>query len=116
MITQINDCGNNFDLFIEVENIYSEYLTYEIADYIVYLLIPVALKRGVNIYSDIPVTDIFLHNISEILIPHLILGDSSLHKITVKAPLVNFTTRGGGNWDLCFLRYRFNVHSYVICK
>ena len=81
----VTENGVNHLLFAEVEEKYAMYLCTERADAFLYLVLPVALQEGYDIYSEAPVTEIFLHNINEILIPHLVMGDSRIHPIHIFA-------------------------------
>lgn len=97
----IYEDGNLYQLFAEVEETYSQYLCTDRSDAFLYLALPVALRKGYDIYCEAPVTEQFLHNINEILIPHLVRGDKRLQPVTVHAPTINVLeiSRGGGrNW------------------
>ena len=85
MITPIIENGQEYSVFVEVEKEYAQYLTPERADAQVYLTLPVALREGYDIYCETPITEMFLHNINEMLIPHLVLGDNRMHKINIYA-------------------------------
>lgn len=96
LITPIIENGKEYEVYVEVEKEYSAFLTPERADAQVYLTLPVALREGYNIYSETPVTEMFLHNLNEILIPHLALGDSRIHKIKIHAETDNTPVGGNG--------------------
>ena len=75
MTTHINENGAPFDLFAEVEEEFKDYLCPELVDGVVYLCLPVAMRYGHDIVSDIPVSEQSLHNINTVLIPSLVMGD-----------------------------------------
>lgn len=85
----VTENGVDHLLFAEVEEQYAKYLCKERADAFLYLVLPVALREGYDIYSEVPVTENFLHNINEILIPHLVMGDNKIHPIHIFAQTEN---------------------------
>ena len=89
MTTKINQDGRIFPVFIEVEDKWSRYLTPERADAFVYLVLPVALRKGYNIRTKVPVTEMMLNKINKILIPNLVKGDDRLSLIQIYAPSEN---------------------------
>lgn len=96
MNTPIIENGKEYNVYVEVEKQYSDYLTPERADAQVYLALPIAVREGYDIYSEMPVTEMFLHNLNEVLIPHLALGDSRIHKIEIHAATDNSPIGGEG--------------------
>ena len=96
MNTPIIENGKEYNVYVEVEKEYADYLTTERADAQVYLTLPVAVREGYDIYSETPVTEMFLHNLNEILVPHLALGDSRIHKIKIYAETDNIPIGGNG--------------------
>ncbi len=83
----INVAGREEIVFVEVEESYKDYLVVERADAFVFLSLPIALREGFNIRCEVPVTEMFLHNINSILIPALVKGDARAKSIEVIAPL-----------------------------
>ena len=108
--------GIKHELFAEVEKAYGEYLSTERFDGLVYLVLPVALREGYNIVCEGKVTEQLLHNINEILIPMLAIGDEKIHKIKVIAPADDRKIGGGGGWNSHFMRRRFIVYSKEVCR
>lgn len=94
LVTHIEELGKPYDLFFEVDLSYAPFLVTETADAAVYLVLMYALRNGYDIISDIPVTSEFMHNIKEVLIPSLMLGDNTLHQINIVAPLVDIDFHG----------------------
>lgn len=86
MVSRIIENGDPYNLFCEVEKEYENYLCPEIVDNLIYLLLPIAIRNGFDIISKVQVSETFLHNMNEILIPHLVMGDSRLKSIKVRAP------------------------------
>lgn len=78
-----------FHSFVEVEKEYEQYLSIERADWLLYLAFPVAIREGYDIVCEAPVTEMFLHNINEILIPHFLIGDSNAKKFKIHADTTN---------------------------
>ncbi len=72
-------------LFVEVEAVWSQYLVTDRADAWVFLAIPLAFREGWDIESEAPVTELFLHNLNEILLPTLAANDERCHFIRVYA-------------------------------
>lgn len=73
-------------VFVETEEAYKDFLVYERADAFVFLTLPIAIREGYNIISAAPVTEMFLHNLNNILIPALAKGDVRVKPIQVIAP------------------------------
>ena len=96
MITPIIENGNEYEVYVEVEEEYSKYLCVERADAQVYLTLPVAVREGYDIYSETPVTEMFLHNLKEILIPHLVLGDKRIYPSKIYAETSDIPLGGVG--------------------
>jgi len=63
----------------------SQYLLAERADAFLCALLPLAMRIGKDIICEAPVTDEFLHNLNEILIPQLSAHDSRLHRTIITA-------------------------------
>ena len=115
MTTPIIENGKEYTVYIEVEKEYAQYLTPERADAQVFLALPVAVREGYDIYCETPVTEMFLHNLNEILIPHLALGDSRIHKIQIHAR-TDDTPIGGkavGTGISCGVDSLFTVKEYT---
>lgn len=94
--TYIEHDGSPFTLYAEVEEKWSEWLTPELADNIVILCLPVALRTGLDIMSVIPVSNMLLHNLNKILIPTLTNSDDRLIKINISAPGSDVVFGGNG--------------------
>lgn len=77
------------NLTLQVTNEYGKYLTNEIGDHILYLLLPMALVNNLNIISKIPMTEHFLHNIKDIYIPSITLGTPKLFNINIDCDTTN---------------------------
>ena len=92
----IDENGKEYTLYAEVEKEYGQYLCTERADAYLCLTLPIALRENYDIYCDVPVTERLLHNFQEILIPHLCMGDSRLHEITIHAETDNTPLGGEG--------------------
>lgn len=104
--TQINENGETKILYAEVEEEYGKYLCIERADGVLYLILPVALRENYDIYSEVPITGIFLHNLNEILIPHLALGDKNIHSIKIYADVEDNLIGGvGRNCNIMWSRF-----------
>ena len=83
LCANINVGGIEEQVFVEVDKAYKDYLVYERADAFVFLALPIAIREGYNIRSEAPVTEMFLHNLSTILLPALIKGDSRVKNIEI---------------------------------
>lgn len=92
----IDENGKEYTLYAEVEKEYGQYLCTERSDAYLCLTLPIALREGYDIYCEVPVTERLLHNFQEILIPHLCMGDSRLHEITIHAETDNTPLGGEG--------------------
>lgn len=81
--TTININGKIHNLTLQVEDKYNTYLTDEICDNVLYLLMPLALRNNLDIVSKIPASKHFLHNLREIYIPSICIGNSKLYNIKI---------------------------------
>lgn len=72
-------------LWCETDKIYQQHLLSERADAFLCVLLPFAMRSGKDIVCEAPVTDQFLHNLNEILIPQLCTHDPRLYRTQVKA-------------------------------
>lgn len=112
----IYEAGKPCCLFVEVEEQYAQYFCTDLSDAFLYLILPVALRKGYDIYCEAPVTEQFLHNINEILIPHLVRGDKRLHSIAVYAPTVNIFPKmqgGVGTAISCGVDSMYTIMEYT---
>lgn len=118
LVTHIEDCGEPVDLFFEVEIEYAPYLVTETADAMIYLLLMYAIRNGLSIKSEIPVTSSFMYNLKEVLIPSLLLGDKSLHNIDIDAPLIdiNFDAKGVGTGVSCGIDSFYTIMKHTSDK
>ena len=82
-------------VFFEVENKYKEYLCYERCDAIIIGLLNYAMREGLNIKSEIPITEELLYNINTYLIPALTKSDSKLTPITIEADTASALNNAG---------------------
>jgi hypothetical protein len=81
-------------LYYKFSSKYVNYLSYEVADaYIVALLI-YAMERGVNIESEIPVSEKLLFSLNKFLIPFLCKINKKLMPIQIKAKSSTFKCSG----------------------
>lgn len=78
--------GQKKTLWCETDDVYRQFLLSERADAFVCALLPFAMRSGQDIVSEAPVTEQFLHNLNEILIPHLCNHDPRLHRTQIAAP------------------------------
>ncbi len=72
-------------VWCEASNIYRDFFLVERADAFLCVVLPLAMRIGKDIICEAPITTQFLHNINEILIPHLCNHDSRLHKVSIVA-------------------------------
>lgn len=94
LVTTLEEQGELVELFYEVEKEYAPYLVSETADAILYLILQYALRTGLTIRSDVPMSTSFMYNMKEVLIPSLLLGDKSLHNIDIDVPLIDIDFHG----------------------
>lgn len=73
-------------LWCETNNIYHQFLLSERADAFVCAVLPYAMRTGKDIVCEVPVSEQFLHNLNEILVPNLCAGDVRLYKSKIIAP------------------------------
>lgn len=103
-------------LFVEVEEAYKDYLTWERSDAFLFLTIPIAIREGYNIRCEAPVGEMFLHNITTTLLPALAQGDSRVKKIEIIAPIDNtrLETAGGvGASVTCGVDSTYTIMEYT---
>jgi hypothetical protein len=72
-------------LWCETNKMYQHFLLSERADAFLCALLPFAMRSGKDIVCDAPVTEQFLHNLNEVLIPQLCTHDSRLYRTQVTA-------------------------------
>ena len=57
---------------IKPQSIFSIYSTTEGSDAFAYLVLPIAMREKLDIVCEAPMTEMFLHNLNEILIPQFL--------------------------------------------
>ncbi len=77
--------GKITTLWCETGKAYEKFFLSERADAFLCILLPVAMRSGKDIVCESPVTEQFLHNLNEILIPQLCAHDPRLYRTTVVA-------------------------------
>lgn len=77
--------GKVTTLWCETNSAYQDFLLFERADAFLCALLPLAMRSGKDIVCEAPVTEQFLHNLNEILIPHLCVHDPRLYRTRVMA-------------------------------
>lgn len=77
--------GQTKTLWCETSEKYEDYLLKERADAFLSVIVPYAMRTGRNIICRAPVTEQFLHNLTEVLIPQLSTYDPRLHRSTIIA-------------------------------
>jgi hypothetical protein len=77
--------GNSITLWCETNKLYRQFLLSERVDAFLCVLLPFAMRSGKDIVCEAPVTEQFLHNLNEILIPQLCTHDSRLYRTQVIA-------------------------------
>jgi hypothetical protein len=77
--------GQTKTLWCEADKIYQQFLLSERADAFLCVLLPFAIRSGQDIVCEAPVTEQFLHNLNEILIPLLCAHDPRLYRTQVIA-------------------------------
>ena len=77
--------GKPNTIWCEVSRPYRKFLLSERADAFLCALLPFAMRSGKDIICKTPVTEHFLHNLNEILIPQLCAHDRRLHRVQITA-------------------------------
>lgn len=77
--------GKTMTLWCETQKNYSQFLLSERSDAFLSAILPLAMRSGKDIVCEAPVTEQFLHNLNEILIPHLSNHDPRLHRSKIMA-------------------------------
>jgi len=77
--------GRTRTIWCETDAQHAEYMVYDRSDAFIAALLPLAMRAGKDIICEAPVSDQLLHNLSEVLIPHLSNHDARLHKTRIKA-------------------------------
>lgn len=83
------------ECFFEVDKKYEKYLTTEVADAFVIGLLHRAITQGHDIISKAPLSESVLYGIENFLIPNLCFSDKHLHKINIKANVIDSPTSAG---------------------
>lgn len=104
-----------FHTFIEVEEEYAKYLSVDRADYLLYLVFPVAIREGYDVVCEAPVTEMLLHNIREILIPHFLIGDKNAKQFDIYTEVTSELIGGEavGTGVSCGVDSTFNIMEYT---
>ncbi|MCJ2020527.1 hypothetical protein MKK84_24375 [Methylobacterium sp. E-065] len=77
--------GRAQTLWCETNSIYRQFLLHERADAFLSVLLPFAMRSRKNVICKAPISEQFLHNLNEILIPQLCTHDSRLHQTQISA-------------------------------
>lgn len=88
--------GNCRTLWCETTDTYSEFLLSERADAFLCVVLPFAMRAGKDIICEAPVSEQFLHNLNEILVPHLCAYDGRLHRTKIMASCDSTVLASGG--------------------
>ena len=86
--------GKKKKLWVCVDNEYKEYLDLETSDAFLLALIPYALRTNHDIVMEFPVSDEFLHNVNEYLLPNLYASDPRFYRIKIYAKVTTLKKRG----------------------
>ena len=77
--------GQKKTLWCETSNEYADFFLFERADAFLCALLPFAMRAGKDIVCEAPVSEQFLHNLNEILVPQLCAHDSRLYSTRISA-------------------------------
>jgi len=77
--------GQKKTLWCEASDEYKEFLLCERSDAFLCVLLPFAMRSGKDIVCEAPVTEQFLHNLNEVLIPQLCTHDPRLYQTQITA-------------------------------
>jgi len=72
-------------LWSETDEVYRQFLMVERSDAFLCAILPFAMRAGKDIFCEAPVSEQFLHNLNEILIPQLCTHDRRLYKTEIIA-------------------------------
>ena len=86
--------GKSRTLWCETPANFSNYLLHERSDAFLCALLPWAMRAGKNIVSEAPVSEYFLHNVNEVLVPNLSNNDHRLFATRVMASSDSSSLRG----------------------
>lgn len=88
--------GKPKTIWFSVENKYSKYLCAERGDAFVIGLLPVAMRRGLDIVCDTPVDERLLFQIRSTLMPLLARYGKSVHEVKIDAPVATTPIENAG--------------------
>lgn len=77
--------GQTKTLWCETDEVYRQFLMVERSDAFLCAILPFAMRSGKDISCEAPVSEQFLHNLNEILIPQLCTHDYRLYKTEIIA-------------------------------
>lgn len=77
--------GQVTTLWLETDACNENFLLWERSDAFLCIILPFAIRNGKNIKCASPVTEHFLHNLTEVLIPHLCIHDNRLYHTRIIA-------------------------------
>ncbi len=104
------------NLFIEVEEKYAQYIVDENSDAFLFLMLPLAIRKGYDICCEGAITERFLHNIENVLYPALMKGDDRCKEFKIiandkYAPSVNHGI-GVGTSVTCGVDSTYTIKKY----
>ncbi len=77
------------ELWYEVNEVYEKALCSELIDGVLVTLLPYAMRRGLDIVSEIGMSEELYYNLTHHVIPQLCTCNEKAHRTQIKAPLLN---------------------------
>jgi hypothetical protein len=108
--------GKAKTLWCEVDKTYGQFLLTERADAFLCVLLPFAMRSGKDIICESPVTEQFLHNLNEVLIPQLCAYDSRMYRTKIIAtgdPSILFCGNAVATGMSCGVDSFYTVNLYM---
>ena len=87
----ISDNGNDYEMWFEVDDDYSEYLCYERADAFLIAILPYAMEKSLGIYVEGEVSEQLYYQINTLFIPSLSKFTPGYNKIKIDTRLNNLS-------------------------
>ena len=72
-------------LWIEFDEVYAEYVCWERSDAFLLAVLPIAMRRGMDVECEAPVGEELLYQLREYLLPALEKGDRRIHAVQIRA-------------------------------
>lgn len=93
---EVSIAGETNTIWFEVEETYARYLCVERSDAFVIGLLPVAMRRGLDIVSEAPISERLEYQLRSTLLPLLARYGKNVHEVKITAPIATEPIQNAG--------------------